>query len=673
MSDDPTLVRYTLSTDLVVNAMVNAMLQKQYLKTCDPAIASTKHIALQCGRAGCSKAWSQSVNAATGYCHPLFHMYRHHWQAPADAMEAAHAQMERLSSAGRRGTVEYVSPPPKATKKTNKPSATAPDSYQLTRGQSGSYYDQKRECLKDTAYMMASTYLPFRWFRSDVVQRWFTSLGSTFQPTIDEVKLAVMVNGQQVMFDTVKALSSSQSAVTLAVDSVTNVNHHKIYSVCLLHEGQPWFYGSWNIRHSEDLAAKAHGVLSQCVQYLKAHCVNVAAITTDNASTMVQLRRRLEAEFGILGVGCAAHLVHNSATYLIERLEPILKPFNVFLQQYKEDKKLRCALDDEDATVIDRPNTTRWSSYLYALQSIQRNRPQVDGLPDSPKKRRKLITADDWLVLDDVVTILRYWEKHNKIVQADAASLVNYFDAFVELTGYLKQLHDGTAEGITSTAIRGCREAFLSTEQYIRLRFNKMTCRDAVSAAAYLSKSKSVDFNSDVSTTHKFFKAQAVSLMKACQLDLPAGNVANQLIEQLGKLDAGEAPWKLEAGERSERSNTSELANAVGYFRRRLRYREEARLLASLALILLTITPSEASVERTFSKLKLQWTAKRNRLDVTTVDCLLQLQMNGLRLRADSDLLTLKRPSSKWWLVDGARDSDEQDDSETADDSKDDS
>lgn len=672
MTDDISVRRFDLSTDRVVNATINGLLQKRYLITEDSAITATKHITLRCGHATCPVSWSAKVNSSTAYAHPLAHMFRHHWDGPTLGQQAAYAVLERIASAGQSGVVDYVSPPPKQLKKSKAREVVAESSTSPMRAASGNWVEMKSECLKDTAYMVASTYLPFNWFTTEAVKRWFTSLGSCFAPNVGEVTLAVQVHGQEVLADTLRTLSSSPFGTTLAVDSVTNVNHHKIYSIVMLHQGEAWFYCSWNLKSTEDTAVSAHAALSNCVTTLQQHHVKVSAITTDNANGMIAARRLVAKEFGMLSIGCAAHMVHNSATYLIEQLEPILKPFDVFLKQYKEDKKLRCMMDDEDAARVYRPNETRWSSYLYALVSIQRNRPQLDRLTGRPTTKRKKVPALDWLILDDVVAILQNWEKHNKVVQADSASLVDYFNAIVGLSAYLQQLIDGTAAGITSTTVLGCGKAFLSTKQYILKRWNKLECRDAISAAAYLARARSTEFNCDVNTTHKFIRDSAVKLMQACHIPLPAGDVAGLLIKQLAEAEAPTAPWRYVELESTENKSKAELVNAVSYYKRRLRY-DEACLLASLAVILLTITPSEASVERLFSRLKLLWTAKRNSLHVSTVDNLLHLAMNGKRLRQMSELATHQQASSKWWLVAPAAAADEQDEIEAAEDVEDDS
>lgn len=98
------------------------------------------------------------------------------------------------------------------------------------------------------------------------------------------------------------------------------------------------------------------------------------------------------------------------------------------------------------------------------------------------------------------------------------------------------------------------------------------------------------------------------------------------------------------------RASSATFRSPLNYYQRRSHH-PECSPLAQLAVILLSVVPSEASVERTFSWLKMQWTARRNRLDVSTVNNLLRLQLSAKRQAEVSDLAATSQPSAKCWLV----------------------
>ena len=107
--------------------------------------------------------------------------------------------------------------------------------------------------------------------------------------------------------------------------------------------------------------------------------------------------------------------------------------------------------------------------------------------------------------------------------------------------------------------------------------------------------------------------------------------------------------WVLTLAERSS-VHKRRLVNPLQYYTRRLEH-DETHLLATVAVTLLSIVPSEAAVERTFSALKMQWTPRRNQLQVETVEDLLQLQLNSSQLRETSELAGGQQPSTKYQLV----------------------
>jgi len=365
---------------------------------------------------------------------------------------------------------------------------------------------------------------------------------------------------------------------------------------------------------------------------------------------MIQLRQMVSSKYWIAGIGCAAHLVHNSAARLIEELDVELKPFNSVLDQYIVDKRLRHALDLQDASVIKRKNDTRWSSHLYALQSIHQNKTAIEAL--EPGRTRRVITASDWTTLADIIIILQEWELSNKLMQADSATLLDYYLQLVSLLTYLERLKLRDVKGLSSSLMERNTVAWTRTADYIYHRWADLDCNQIVAVTAYIARAKSRELGCDVSNAHSFFQYKATRLLRSSNIPIADNGVDKQLMKQLQQMEGEEGRWHLEPGE-SKNSRTETLANPLLYFKRRSYY-SECCPLASLAVILLTITPSEASVERTFSALKMQWTPRRNRLEVSTINNLLQLQLNSDRLRKESDLAVAGRPSAKYWLASAA-------------------
>ena len=278
---------------------------------------------------------------------------------------------------------------------------------------------------------------------------------------------------------------------------MTNVKHHKIYSVVLHSGGSAWYYTSWNCKHDVDSSESAAAKLIEVIKELQSENVLIVALVTDNASNMVGARKLVNAATGVLDVGCAAHVVHNSAMHLLNDagLNSILDPFN------------------------------------------------------------KVIT----------------------------------------LSGY-----------------------------------------------------KDTGVITNVSTVDEWLLESGPKLLKL--LNIPTNDYTGaQLQHQVAEMETEAGNWALTKVERSTMTQRK-LVHPMQYYTRRLEH-ADTNLLSIVATTLLAIVPSEASVERTFSALKMQWTPRRNQLQVDTVEDLLQLQLNSSQLRSTSELAGGQQPSTKYQLV----------------------
>ena len=239
MSDSISAMQFQLSTDARVNAIINTLVTKGYLQPSRLPTPDVRHITLKCTREGCGYVFLESNNKTNAYMQPIAHMFFHRWEAGKVMNEAVNSELTTLWVRHQPNGSDYISPPPKRTKKRSAP--PTPEGVSSVLERSGSSPSQlKQECLTDTAYMVAASCLSFNWFTHTAVKRWFKSMGATFSPTRLEVTAAVNKHGSACQMQLLQRLSESEYSTTVAIDSVTNTNHHKIWSVVLLNNGQAW-------------------------------------------------------------------------------------------------------------------------------------------------------------------------------------------------------------------------------------------------------------------------------------------------------------------------------------------------------------------------------------------------------------------------------------------------
>jgi len=236
------------------------------------------------------------------------------------------------------------------------------------------------------------------------------------------------------------------------------------------------------------------------------------------------------------------------------------------------------------------------------------------------------------------------------MVQADGAGLLQYWQAINSIMELLSKIINNQI--FKSSILKKHKAVFTSAFDYLSGRWGELKCSTAVSAAAYLAGQRGGKLSCSVSDTHAFFDEYAYDLLSLAGViphHLGHSTVTIRLRSQLQQMEKSEGPWTLNSDEQSKQRSML-VSDPILYYKRRSRM-EECNPLASLAVIMLSIAPSEAAVERTFSSLKGQWTALRNQLTVDTVECLLHLQLNHRKLRDASGMVGAVQPSTKYFLL----------------------
>ena len=352
----------------------------------------------------------------------------------------------------------------------------------------------------------------------------------------------------------------------------------------------------------------------------------------------------------ILNIGCAAHLIHNSALHLIDDdgLKDILRPFTELIKEYTDDKKVRHDLDKLNKKVVARNTETRWSSHLHSFRRLLELRASVDQLP--LRRSDRGTTADRWDALEELCSVLSVWETANLLVQRDSAHLGDCYQAVSSVLTKLTSLSETTtATTLRSPLLVNKQAVWQRGIEYLTSRYMNSDLHKTVSATAYLAGYRTGQLECNVNTVHYFLSYIAPHVLRNVQAPVDQ-STPSTLIQQLGQMELGEGAWKVTPDEIGN-NNTQLLSNAKLYYKRRVSF-TQCQPLASLALTMLSVNPSEASVERTFSALKGQWTALRNRLSVETINSLLQLQLNHSKLRGESELSRHDQPAASLTLFD---------------------
>jgi hypothetical protein len=232
-----------LSTDGRTQSMINALIRHGYVTeppsdsvSAGPSVKS--HMPLKCLRNSCGETWSAVTLAKCSYKDAIFHVLLHRWDAGNVMQRAVDEHLQQLAGNGASDSEQWISPPPKLTRK-RKPEESSSVTSSPMRATS-SAQTSRNAAEQAMAHMIAGTRLPLSWIDDPLVRKYHTAIGAQFEFNRQSVTSAVQHHGKRSASELLKRLRETRELITVAIDSVTNVKHHKIYSVVLLGRGTAW-------------------------------------------------------------------------------------------------------------------------------------------------------------------------------------------------------------------------------------------------------------------------------------------------------------------------------------------------------------------------------------------------------------------------------------------------
>jgi hypothetical protein len=283
----PSPTSYHLRTNERTAHAINVLLQCGAFIITEETDGETKHVGLKCTRRGCAAGWSAEVNKKVRYSSAIEHaFFSHGWNA-IDIVNQAHKQTYppvHMLGEDEQIDADFISP----TQQRYRKRARVAGSSTPLRASSSVGLPQDR--VAATAVMVASSRLALRWFDRPWVKEWQEAMGVAHTIGRTGATAAVLTEGAKVKESVIRRLAESRAPVTIALDSVTNINQHKIYSMVLHCKRESWFYTLWSIGNATDTGEAAAAQLLATVSHLRQQGLRIVALVTDSASNMVQLR-----------------------------------------------------------------------------------------------------------------------------------------------------------------------------------------------------------------------------------------------------------------------------------------------------------------------------------------------------------------------------------------------
>ena len=428
------------------------------------------------------------------------------------------------------------------------------------------------------------------------------------------------------------------TGVTVGIDGWTNVRHQKVVNLVGVANGVAYYWDSLVLEKRSTAKAQTKPV-GDGIKSIIDQGVVVVGLVTDNERVNYKLYEHLsEKRFTFLiHVPCAAHTIQLCVKSVIA-LPSIIKICNgldALIHAFSDNKQLRIALSSMQKNLrkgvkelsLIRHNATRWSSRLRSSERVIRLKECL--LPLVPQIVAHLAKNKDvtlhthrfetswWESLEILTVFLKPFQVATDVVQSDNSTLLDVYNHIITLVKHIEAL---VAPHAFAAIVPQMREI-------IRLHWDKHVNVNAVIMCATFSfdNNYTMLFTPEVlNEAIAWFPRWGARFVKEYGLsdETNESKIATILMDQLSKMKTGTSVF----------TNLSEwkrmLETAAGQQRwdsRRLwaLYKDSAPEIASCALALLSLTASEAAVERTFSKQGLLHTNIRNKMS----DELIQAQM----------------------------------------------
>ena len=440
------------------------------------------------------------------------------------------------------------------------------------------------------------------------------------------------------------------AGITVGIDGWTNVRHEKVVDLVPVSNGVAYYWDSIILKKRSTAKAQTKPV-GDGLQNIMDQGVIVVGLVTDNEQVNYKLYCRLSKQRFqfLIHVPCAAHTlqlcVH--AALALNPIIAICQGLDVMINAFANNKQLRIALSEMQKTLragdqslaIIKHNATRWSSRQRAAERVIRLRPCLQPLvPQIREYLSKLKdttlhahTFDDvwWVSLETLTTFLKPFQIATDVVQSDASNLMDIYTQLILLVQHVDTL----------LIPHPLADARLPLRNIIRLHWDKHVNRNAVIMCATFSFDSNLTshFNGEsLDAAITWFTTWGARFVKEYSMSDESDDfrIRAILTHQLSAFKGFTSPFTAMQERKQILTEVARLSKKKWDPRELWNlYRDTVPEITACALALLSLTASEAAVERTFSKQGLVHSKLRNALSPESVQAQMFIAFNHRALQ----------------------------------------
>lgn len=481
-------------------------------------------------------------------------------------------------------------------------------------------FEQKKIC-NGFAILFANKSLPHALIDEPDFRYVIGLLNDKFKITKKQLRTAISDIGRSINDDVLNILSVNEQPITIAIDGWTNVNSNKVTNILLISSGIAYYYSSIVNEHNSNNVEWLVPQLKDKINVLVERKLNIVAITADNENLMKATCKKIKETFPILNiVPCSAHLVQLCLKKIcaVDKIKPIIDDTIKIIANIKSDKTKYLKLKNlqiekgiNSPLKLIYPIAVRWASLIDSIERLLK-------LKEFIKVIMSAISKEFWDNLDSLYLLIEPFRRSIDQIQKDSATLFSVWSNVNAIIEFYKS--DKIPHMFSSTA-GNIIELFKS-------KWSDHINDELIESARLFNLDKKFNFKQ---TTINFIREWG-------SLYLSTYNISSH-----GNSGKMREIFFLQLDEFISRLNGISCINAKNIALKRLCdsqnkqysiklvwnvYLPDYYELANVAIGILSICPSEACVERTFSAQANIHSPERNRLTNEIIEAEMNIKIN---------------------------------------------
>lgn len=253
-----------------------------------------------------------------------------------------------------------------------------------------------------------------------------TNCSNKYIFTKSKLREFIITEGEKVNKNTIDMICLNNLPVTIAIDGWTNVRMNKVTNILLICSGISYFYASIENKFNNNTAGYLVPILSEKIKYLMEKGMRIVAITTDNEYLMKLTRQQLNKIHPILIiVPCSAHIFQLCFKSIcqIENIKKIIDETYGIINSIRNNKDNRLRLLElqkndgiEDQLKILYSTEIRWISLISCIERLYVLKKYIIQL-------NVIISTNYWNNLDKLYELMNPFKSAIDKIQRDDASL----------------------------------------------------------------------------------------------------------------------------------------------------------------------------------------------------------------------------------------------------------